>query len=641
MHIKNPITIKTMALKTSFIVFLICIIVSFFSTITFADKKDYSQCLGRAVYYDDYLIEFDNQAYINKADVYVPLKELSNVLGIRFDTMDTHIEYMIVSKDGVNYVPLIKLINELDFSIGYDTEKNGMRISRDKSLALNEAGEIIIIDTIDLKDQGIILDNISTDTATLAIHLDEFESSPYDLQVLDMGGRTIYSSYIWQDKIVLKDLTSDTNYLVKLYKDKRLVFQKGFSTFSDRLIGNQVYYEISPWDFEKGFLKTTIFLYNNNDRSMTIEEKSAYPSSESSNIPYDDIQIYGVKHKIRPEAHRIDLELEGKKTAKITYDILSGSLNEHFLSTLFNPMAFIVDEDINNLIVNLNLPLSWGSAVGVQESGIDNLYKEIPDDAYNLEDTNIYAYHKDLFNVTKRQIGPSNVNIIVDKMYDDHLSEEILDLYFQQIFLWGDYPYEDTYSVFVLNAKEDIRNQGPKGQSWSYDVDWFSSAAQQMYYKWSGWEKGIQVASDHDFVFWNEGLSRYYALKLAGQLEQEDFKSELSNYYHEYMADYYWTKKDIAISDLSKKDESFLKYKKTTLFAYLLDKEIQEVTDGKKSLDDVLKYAWQTHTEDQIEMTESHFRLYIKEIVGTSMNEWWDNYMYYKRQFRVDEFEEG
>lgn len=627
--------------KTSLIVFVLCIIVSLFSTVTFADKKDYPQRLGRAVYYDDYLIEFDHQAYIDQEDVYVPLKELSNVLGIRVDTMDTDIEHMTVSKDGVHYVPLIKLMDELGFSIGYDTEKNGMRISRDKSLALNETGEIIIINTIDLKDQSVILDNISTDTATLTLHLDESESSSYDLQVLDMSGRTIYSSQIGQDKIVLKDLTSDTNYLVNLYKDKHLVFQKGFSTFSDRFISNQVYYEISPWDFEKGLLKVTIFLYNNNDRSMTIEEKSAYPASGSANIPYDDIQVYDVKHEIRPEAHRIDLELEAKKTAKITYEILSNNLNEHFLSTLFNPMTFIVDEDINNLIVNLNLPLDWGSAVGVKESGINNLYKEIPDDAYNLEDTNIYAYHKDLFNVTKRQIGPSNVNIIVDKMYDDHLSEDILNLYFQQIFLWGDYPYEDTYSVFVLNTKEDIKNQGPKGQSWSYHDDWFRVATQQMYYKWSGWEKGIQVASDHDFVFWNEGVSRYYALKLASQLEQEDIQSELSDYYHDYMADYYWTKKDIAISDLSKEDDSFLRYKKTTLFAYLLDKEIQNITDGEKSLDDVLKYAWQAHREDQIQMTESHFRMYIREIVGTSMNEWWDNYMYYKRKFKVDEFEEG
>jgi predicted metalloprotease with PDZ domain len=62
-------------------------------------------------------------------------------------------------------------------------------------------------------------------------------------------------------------------------------------------------------------------------------------------------------------------------------------------------------------------------------------------------------------------------------------------------------------------------------------------------------------------------------------------------------------------------------YNKGAVLGLLLDAKIQRVTEGRRSLDDVLRLAYQRYSGDR-GYTDDEFRLTVEEVAGTDLREW-------------------
>ena len=88
----------------------------------------------------------------------------------------------------------------------------------------------------------------------------------------------------------------------------------------------------------------------------------------------------------------------------------------------------------------------------------------------------------------------------------------------------------------------------------------------------------------------------------------------------------------------SVRPEHWMLYAQGTLFFYMLDKEIKEITNNEKDLTDVLKYMYSKYYDKTITMPR--FEESIEAVAGKQMNSFFYDYLYGNKRYPLDFLEE-
>lgn len=164
---------------------------------------------------------------------------------------------------------------------------------------------------------------------------------------------------------------------------------------------------------------------------------------------------------------------------------------------------------------------------------------------------------------------------------------------------------------------------------WNSSELWWINISHPMFHNWTAYLDG---------EFWyGEGFTSYYelkALQAVGINDESAVNAELNRRFRRYQQEILGTTNDYPLQNASVIYQSnhafpydFITYKKGSLFAYLLDEEINRQTNGEQSLDDVLKFLFQKG----ISLNSSQLLNGIKSVTGKDFSQIINDYLIDKK----------
>lgn len=303
--------------------------------------------------------------------------------------------------------------------------------------------------------------------------------------------------------------------------------------------------------------------------------------------------------------------------------------------------------------VRFSPPSSWtdvATALPPHESGAPHHY--VASDADQLIDCPVLLGDLDRHTFDVGGLPHQLINLGEDDTWDgDRSVEDVAAIVEEAARLWGALPYEQYQFLNVLmNGGGGLEHMDSTLMMASPDL----MSSEVSYKKWLG------LVSHEFFHVWNvkrfrpaglgpfeyreevytpslwvaEGWTSYYddlLLVRAGLLTESEhlgrlsdtltavrarpgrYVQALSEASHDAWIKFYRPNENSANTSVSY-------YRKGSLVAWLLDAEIRRNTDGRASLDDVLRLGWTRHGEHGY--TEEQLRQLISEVAGRDLTEW-------------------
>ncbi len=322
-------------------------------------------------------------------------------------------------------------------------------------------------------------------------------------------------------------------------------------------------------------------------------------------------------------------------------------------NTIHNYISESARIDVFNADLFLKLENGWTSKSGWLDSDL-NLY-QLPgvfEDclAEFFRAANIFAYRESEFNSLSTLFGDSTLNMILSKNIEDDYFDDIQGIYENLMEIWGS---EMPISEYTL-----IFPQSPSPATLIYAGEWstgqgFSTnwgivgemLVHQMYHVWNAWAVGIpwDHTGEYNHAFWNEGFNEYYDDKILTRLDFETTQIEdhqyLQGWYNQYSA-IRSTEDDLNMLEGSGHLPNNLEYFKGAVYAYALDREINDRTDGEYSLDSLLEYMWEQYEENGTLASYQNMLDYFDNIVSDGMDDWWKAYLINNEPLYLYEFEQ-
>jgi predicted metalloprotease with PDZ domain len=219
--------------------------------------------------------------------------------------------------------------------------------------------------------------------------------------------------------------------------------------------------------------------------------------------------------------------------------------------------------------------------------------------------------------------------------------------------LWGSLPY-DRYIFFNMitesggglehkNSTVLMTNRWSTRTRRAY-LAWLQLASHEYFHAWN--VKRLRPAELGPFDYENENITRslwiaegftdYYAdlqVARAGLQSRDEYLEDLSNTIEllqstpgrlvqsaEMSSFDAWIK--YYRPDENSNNATVSYYTKGTVIAFLLDAKIRKATDGEKSLDDLMRAAYQKYSGPK-GYTPEEFRSLAEQVAGTSLKEFW------------------
>jgi len=136
--------------------------------------------------------------------------------------------------------------------------------------------------------------------------------------------------------------------------------------------------------------------------------------------------------------------------------------------------------------------------------------------------------------------------------------------------------------------------------------------------------------------YWvSEGMNTYYNSKALVELGFAKKGKILISEYKWYLQEIVGTKYDVPLTEAYKYGnwQEFnqyvrLGYKKGALVSYLLDAEIQKLTNGLKSLDDLQKLMYELYGAHRGCYSTKDVQKHLESLVSQSLQSFFENYVY-------------
>jgi hypothetical protein len=344
-------------------------------------------------------------------------------------------------------------------------------------------------------------------------------------------------------------------------------------------------------------------------------------SIKPTNISYNSTDGRPTLKEVEENYWQMDFNTYSMKTVTIQYEIPLS-----FISTMdFNPayISYVGEKygildghvlflapynfHINGKIkVILNLPNGWKALTPWEEESpltfSANYIQDVVDSVFcigQFQSTKRSINNKEVYAV---YCGSQNIGSELEQKAD--IVAQIFKDYMTR---FGDFPFKKYVAIFAERISDGKYIHGTAhGSGFAGPIEMektFTSqfTAHEIFHIWNG---RILVQKSQYEVWFKEGFTQYYGYITPyriGLYSKEQFISYLKNDYREYMQKYE-ASEDIALSrvnegiarkegrDQAESIRNFIMYRKGALIASLMDDEIIRITDGKKSLDDLISY---------------------------------------------------
>lgn len=556
---------------------------------------------------------------------------------------------IIKNKTKLALLVFLILLIALTFT-GCDNGSNVIEdIDDDNEKVEDEMIRNVNLEVVNLKDNSIEIEIISENNSDRILELNLASNSYNDKREVEIG-----------EKVVFQDLHKDTIYDITLKKDELVLEDISLKTFSDIREGYQLFYYLDASIPDDHNLKVKIFGQLAGLNEMYFVKKGYHTKNgEGIEIVENSLDIKNgtlideenLKIKIEDSTDYFNISYYVDKSFLDIDDHGSqGYLGKDYLM-ISGEQALLIPEDnidfqVNNLTnLNiygyLNIPNIWEKSVGFEsENDLLNLLSF--KDGYKEEGilaSNIYAYNKFNFNENTDNIQGDNVKLIFENSINAGYMEDVFNIYSKMAEKWGSRSGVDEYTIMISDDSRRIyAGEWTNGQGFSNAFEITGEMlAHQIYHLWNGWELGIEWNhGDKYWGFWSEGFNVYYCDKVRtelGIINHDDLK-EYYNWYKSIKG----TDKDVPILEYSyDKNDWRIIYQKGALLAYLLDEKIQVDTDGKYSLDDLLKFAWSRWDKRGKRMNYEVMKDYIKNDLGIEdLDNWWQKYIIDNEAFTIN-----
>lgn len=330
-------------------------------------------------------------------------------------------------------------------------------------------------------------------------------------------------------------------------------------------------------------------------------------------------------------------------------------------STFMSP----VDSRGQQHVVRIELPTDWEHAVCALPSGGDDRQTFIASSFDELVDSPILCGNPNIYSFEVGDREHLLVSIGEGEVWDGAATaEDLRKIVAEHHQLWGVVPYP-RYIFFNLLVEtggglEHDNSTVMMISRWYYRdrekyVRWLGLASHEFFHTWNVRRLRPRPLVEYDYenevylrsLWIAEGVTSYYddlQLARAGLISQNEYLKALSKQIEtlqttpgrniQSLADSShdtWIKLYRPNENSSNAQVSY--YNKGAVAAFLLDTEIRSATDGKKSLDNVMRILYERHAGD-VGYKPADFRSIVSEVADTDLTGWFDRYI-----DGVDEFD--
>lgn len=270
---------------------------------------------------------------------------------------------------------------------------------------------------------------------------------------------------------------------------------------------------------------------------------------------------------------------------------------------------FIIPQDtpVASYSVRFSLPQGWGAYTPWKET---NDARFVPENTKSLMWS---TFAVGAFSESSKPIGDTNVKVVTYSVWDVHTQQLLTDYsfgaydYITKVF-GRSVPLETYLAVWVPNAED---GRGICELEWSNSQGIVTSPppninyneyVHRVFHTWNAFEPtGIAINGGEENWFC-EGTNTYYDDKAVVQLGIKSDLTVMGYYLKEYLTEYVGTEFDVPLAEAYKYANSgnfnkynWLYYHKGALVSYLLDQTVMAVTNGGRSLDDLLETVYASY----------------------------------------------
>lgn len=245
---------------------------------------------------------------------------------------------------------------------------------------------------------------------------------------------------------------------------------------------------------------------------------------------------------------------------------------------------------------------------------------------------------------------------MVHERLDPRLKERLVNNSFRifeyQTELFGVSVYDRYLAVFTPKADDGLSIWGgehaySQGNSIIEYPETLRIFSHQIFHRWNGWwPKGMDSAPG-DIKWIVEGVDVYYEDKILLDLGIIERYSDTNLYRHWYprYKEIAGTDEDMSIVEAGEhktvtkpSTANFIIYRKGALVSMLIDLRIQELTNGEKSLNDVMMEMYKRYGEYKSSYTTADFLRVINEVSGHDFSAFFAKYVYGKELLPLEKY---
>jgi predicted metalloprotease with PDZ domain len=201
--------------------------------------------------------------------------------------------------------------------------------------------------------------------------------------------------------------------------------------------------------------------------------------------------------------------------------------------------------------------------------------------------------------------------------------------------------YSDYVVMFVDDYNRIYVGEYTDAQGFSSVWGFGEMIVHQIYHRWNGWACGIKLElkpNEHQGL-WAEGFNEFYCNKILTELDLTKPNQYMKGWY-QYYKSIYGTRKDATIVYFNpNKHDGYLPNGKGAVIVYYMDKKLREITNGKYSMDDVLKYFLLGWKERNQPFSYERMLKYLEQIGGSEYAEEVRQIIYENKRVVLTEFE--
>ncbi|MCH4886325.1 hypothetical protein EZV73_02035 [Acidaminobacter sp. JC074] len=564
----------------------------------------------------------------------------SNRLGSKHKAMlvpfEVEVNGNVIDNNSEQY-PLLLFKNITYFPITwrFAVEEFGWQTSFSTANGLS----IIIEDPIYKPSVSVFPRRITSESASFDLSIEHDESEKFDVAYkLEGASNTLNGKVDQSGKLELNDLKDDTAYRLTIVdsETKTVLDTLYFYTFNDfEKVQTQYIIDLKHTQAPNA----DIYVLGHSDIEDTLRfEVRNYHIQKLNDRFSNGSAIEGSLFSLDQENHVVKIKpLDGAFAFKYTVELgyhmttenhgVEGIYTNDYYMTSGEQTLILIDRsygNTDNVKVSFRLKEGWDSRCGLANSDFEHLYVN-DSDIENVSALNYYAFKESAFNVTDKIVDNTPITSIVEKGISDKFTDVFQAIYQEMVDLWGQSVSNDSYTLMVIDSEERIyAGEYDTAQGYASVWGYGEMLVHQIYHRWQGWEMGIEQDMHENRGLWVEGFNEYYCYKLLEEVGEDGLRY-MRGFYNDYRRDVN-SNNDVGILEHESKTQSRVYYKGAVI-SYLLDEEIQRLSNNEKSLDDVLKLVLDDWLDNGTKVTYDSLLGHINDVLpeGVMIDEWWQN----------------